>query len=106
MFKPTTELAFNVVVDEICPLPLIAIPEPADNAETTLAFVKYKFPLVSITLAVYKFNQVVEEMLPALIKLAPVNEPPEPVPVIMVFAIILPAEMLPVYVGSNAITLE
>ena len=44
----------------------------------------------SITLAVYKFNQVVAEILPALIKLAPVNEPPDPLPVIMLLATILP----------------
>ena len=44
----------------------------------------------SITLAVYRFNQVVAEILPALIKLAPVNEPPEPLPVIMLLATILP----------------
>ena len=43
-------------------------------------------------------------MLPALIKLAPVNEPPEPVPVIMVLAITLPALMLPVYVVKYAPT--
>ena len=52
MFKPVTEVAVNVVVDEICPLPLIAMPEPADNAETTLAFVKYKLLADSTTLAV------------------------------------------------------
>ena len=44
----------------------------------------------SITLAVYKFNQVVAEILPALIKLAPVNEPPAPLPVIMLLATIFP----------------
>ena len=44
----------------------------------------------SITLAVYKFNQVVAEIFPALIKFAPVNEPPEPLPVIMLLATIFP----------------
>ena len=57
----------------------------------------------SITLAVYRFNQFVAETLFALIKLAPVNEPP--VPIIIVLAIIFPAEILPVYVVKNAPTL-
>ena len=74
-------------------MPLIAIPEPADNAETTLAFVKYKLPLVSITLAVYNPVQFTAEIVFVLIRLAPVIEPPEPPP-IMVFAVITLAEIL------------
>ena len=52
VFKPVTELAFTVAVDDIWPFADNEIPEPADNAETTLAFVKYKLLADSITFAV------------------------------------------------------
>ena len=52
----------------------------------TLAFVKYKLPLVSITLAVYKFCQIVAEILLAVILPA--------VTILFEFKLILPAGML------------
>ena len=67
----------------------------------TLAFVKYKLPAVSITLAVYRFNQFVAETLLALNKLAPMIKPPVPEP-----STTFPAPILPVYVGNAAIILE
>ena len=51
VFNPDMDAAVNVAVDEICPFAAIAIPEPADNADTTRAFVKYKLLADSTTFA-------------------------------------------------------
>ena len=97
--SPTMVKTFTVAlaVAEILPFAAIVILSPCNvgnNARTferTLALVKYKLPLVSITLAVYKFCQFVEEILPALI--LPV------VTILLEFKLILPAVILTLLVA-------
>ena len=83
-----------VEVAEILPFASMVILLPAINADTTLEFVKYKLPAVSITFAVYNLFQILDVTLSATTVLEvttkdvtlPVNTPS----VTLIFLIIKP----------------
>ena len=62
------------------------MPSPATKADTTLALVKYKLPVDSITLLVYNPNHVLAWIYVADIRLAPVTDPPVPEPNVALLA--------------------
>ena len=97
--------------EEILPFASIVMLSPATNAETTLVFVKYRLPAVSITLAVYKLFHTLAVIVLA-VTVSDEEEPEDTLPantesvtlmpriinpfaVIEPVAITLPAVMLP-----------